>query len=122
MLTKGFKDEEQRKINQVLQSALDLDFIPDYVEHEHRLDILFQQIFDLNLVDIIHYSDLQLIRFLQEHHFNFDNLEHLADLFLKIYQFNKESIYKDRAKFLYTYIQQENDTFSLGISEKLNRL
>lgn len=122
MLTKGFKDEEQRKINQLLQAALDWDFVPDELENDPEWDALFQQIFNSDLSDIIHYSDDRLLSLLQEHHFNFDNLEHLADLFLKCYQCNGKSIYKNRAKFLYTHIQQENDTFSLRIHEKLNHL
>lgn len=124
MLTKGFKDEEQRKINQVINAGLQLEFIPEDLKSKVHLDELLKQLCGLGLQELIALDEKEQIALLQEKHFNFENIELLGDLLLqsKSLDSTREERVKETVRGLFQFVQRESETYSYSLSSKLEKL
>ncbi len=126
MLTKGFKNEEQKKLDQILHAGLQLAFVPEtwHLEAKRKLDELLQNAAHITLVTLIRFPANQLITHVKSLNFSLSNLEHLADLLVKVSAVEPEhqSNLTHKALAIYKYAQEENKTFSWGIAQKIRAL
>lgn len=126
MLTKGLRNEEQEKLNQILHIALQLGFVTELwdLEAKKQMDQILRQTTQLSLPDIATWKEEDLIEQLKALNFNFSNIEQLADLLLKTSEvepgFKMELSQKSLA--LYQYVQRNSQTFSFGILQKIENL
>lgn len=124
MLTKGFKDEEQKKLNQQFNAGLQLEFVPDLWQQEERrkLDAILQKTLDATLDDIETSSTKDLLKRLKTQKLNFSNYESFADLLVKTIPVEEKyrSNLAEKAVAIYETAQQESSTFSFGLIQKIN--
>lgn len=125
MLTKGFQDEQQKKLDQILKSGFKLEFVPDGWDGNQRqkLDNIIQKGIDISLDQIIRFTPGKLLETLKAKGFNFSNYENLADLLLKTAPLEKEdqSNLAQKALAIYEYTQEESQTFSFGLMQKMDK-
>ncbi|MTH17930.1 hypothetical protein [Flavobacterium sp. LC2016-01] len=122
MLNKGLRDEEKIRIDNVLKTLRTLVFVP------YPLSILQQSEIEnqlkevgLNIQSLIDYSNEDLIAFLIQLSFDWEQLEQFADIlveFSKTENFN----FENKALAVYQYIQAESKVFSFGINTKIASL
>ncbi|WP_373057303.1 hypothetical protein [Zunongwangia sp. H14] len=125
MLRKGFKDEEERKLNEVLEDLLEWEMVPDLWEKEQRkkLNNRLKEKFDLELLRLENSAPREVLTMLQEKDFHPSNYEKMGDLFLKMAEVEPvelESSLAQKAIALYEYSQQESKTFSFSLIQKIN--
>lgn len=119
MLNKGLRDEESIRIDNVLKTLRALDFVPQPLTNDAKLDIENQlEEFGLNIQTLVDYQNEELITLLVRCHLDFNQLEQFADFlidFSKVENYN----FEDKALAIYQYIQQESKDFSFGINTKI---
>lgn len=123
MLTKGFKDEEQKKLDQLFNTGLQLEFVPDLWKSEQRrkVDNILQKTVNATLDDIENLSTEDMLQRLKAQNLNFSNYEHFADLLMKIIpveESHRPSLARN-AVTVYEAAQQESKTFSFGLIQKI---
>jgi hypothetical protein len=109
-LTKGLRDEENERIDNLLKQLLSLVLIP-----ENTAPISFSEVLGqlaLSMDDIKQSSSGSLTAHLNKLHFDWANMEQFADLLVKL---SKPKTAID----IYEYIQQQSQTFSFGIFNKI---
>jgi|SRR5699024_4807105 len=124
MLTKGFKDQERKKLDQILQAGFRLEFVPEIWQQEERqhLDQIFKQALDTSLNEIETISTQQMLAKFKELKLSFSNLEHLADLLVKTIPVepDRKGELARKAVAIYEFAQKDSQTFSLGLQEKID--
>jgi len=125
MLSKGLRDEENQKINELVGRLIDLEFVPEFYETEQRSKangLLFEHL-GFKISDLESWSSEELLVKLKELDFDFSNLEEFGDFLLKIIPFEDgqhESHLAASAVAIFEYIQEESKTFSFNIIQKIN--
>ena len=119
MLTKGLRDEENERINNVLKQLISLTFIPE----DWNLNDLDNQLKNLALTmeDVLKFSSEEMIQHLEKLHFDWANAELFADFLVQISNNYREEKAKLRMKAIavYDYVQRESKTFSFDIFNKI---
>lgn len=119
MLNKGLRDEESIRIDNVLKTLRALDFVPQPLTNDAKLDIENQlKEFGFSIQKLVDYQNEELITLLVRCHLDFNQLEQFADFlidFSKVENYN----FEDKALAIYQYIQQESKVFSFGINTKI---
>lgn len=123
MLTSRFKSEEQKRLDQVLQTSLLLEFVPDQWDGNQRrqLDNVFLKTIDLSVEILIKLTPGQLIDRVNDSALSADNIEGLADLLLKAAaaEHPDRPQLAERAKAIYANIQSHSKTFSMSMVQKI---
>ena len=126
MLSKGLKDEENQKINELVGRLIDLEFVPEFYEREQRSKVnglLFEQL-GFKISDLEIWSSEELLVKLKELNFDYSNLEQFGDFLLKIIPFEDEQHESHLAKStiaIYELAQKESKTYSFSLIQKLNQ-
>ena len=126
MLSKGLKDEENQKINELVGKLIDLEFVPEFYESEQRSKVnglLFEQL-GFKISDLETWSSEDLLIKLKQLNFDFSNYEQFGDFLLKIIPFEDEQYESHLAKSaiaVFETTQIESKTFSFSLMEKLNQ-
>ena len=126
MLSKGLKDEENQKVNELIGKLMELEFVPDFWEIEQRKkvdDLLFDNL-GISFADLETWSSEDLLKQLKQLNFDFSNLEQFGDFLLKILPLedvDHESHLAQRAIAVFNKAQIESKTFSFGLIQKLNQ-
>lgn len=120
MLTKGLRDEENERINNVLKQLISLTFIPE----DWNLNDLDNQLKNLALTmeDVLKFSSEEIIQHLEKLHFDWANAELFADFLIQIsnnYEEEKAHL-RLKAIAVYDYVQRESKTFSFDIFNKIS--
>jgi hypothetical protein len=119
MLNKGLRDQESIRIDNILELLHSLTFVPKFWNLEDLL-YLENELKDLgmNVESLNNFREQELIIHLQRLHFDWKHFELFADFLVA---FSKESQFDftSKAIAIYSYIQQESKTFSLGIFNKI---
>jgi hypothetical protein len=113
-LSLGLRDEENERINNILKKLMELVYVPDgwlLPESERLLADL-----GLSKENLAMMSNEDFNSHLVKFHFDFDNMEKLADLLATIPEL------KDKALSAYNFIQVESKVFSFEIFAKINAL
>lgn len=125
MLSKGLKDEENQKINELIGRLINLEFVPEFYETQKRSKangLLFEQL-GFKISDLKSWSSDEVLQKLKELHFDFANLEQFGDFLLKIIPLEEEqqqSHLATHAVAIFEYIQIESKTFSFSSIQKIN--
>ncbi len=126
MLSKGLKDEENQKVNELIGKLMELEFVPDFWENEQRKkvnELLFSTL-GFTITDLETWTSAELLIKLKQLNFDFTNLEEFGDFLLKIIPFEDEQYESHLAKStiaIYETAQIESKTFSFGLIQKLNQ-
>ncbi len=126
MLSKGLRDEENQKINELVGRLIDLEFVPEFYESEQRSKVnglLFEQL-GFKFSDLETWPAEDLLVKLKKLNFDFLNLEQFGDFLLNIIPFEGEqhaSHLAASAVAIFEYIQKESKTFSFSIIQKINQ-
>lgn len=120
MLTKGLRDEENERINNVFKQLISLTYIPE----DWNLTDLDKQLKYLALTfeDVLKFSSEEVIQHLEKLHFDWQNAELFADFLVQIsnnYEVEKVQM-RAKAITVYEYIQTESKTFSFDIFNKIS--
>lgn len=123
MLTKGFKNEEQKKLDQLLNAGLQLAFVPESwkLKEKQQFDELLLRTAEVSLEDITRLPTKEFIEILKKHRFSFSNLERFADLLMNTLPVEPENRIEiaRKAEAIYEFAQEESKTYSLGLIQKL---
>lgn len=115
----GLRDKDNEKINAVLKQLVAITHVPenwneiDVEEHLQNIELTMQSLLAL--------STDNLLKHLAEYHFDFENLELLADWLSALYKKQGFDL-KDKAIAIYNFIQRESKMFSFEIAGKVNYL
>lgn len=125
MLTKGIRNQDQEKLDQIIEAGLQIEFAPDLWKTEQRqnIDQIFQQATGLRLAEIESLPNEEWLNQLREQRLDFTNAEKIGDLMLKIIPQlpeDKGRAIATKAVMLYEQTQKEHKIFSLGLSNKIN--
>ena len=120
MLTKGLRDEENERINNVLKQLTALTFVPEGWDNADA-DILLQKL-GLSLDTLITISNDELNQYLERYHFDWANMELFADVLGGFSAKAGLEGLKPKAIALYHFIQQESKMFSFEIMGKIGAL
>lgn len=120
MLTKGLRDEENERINNVFKKLISLTYIPE----DWNLNDLDNQLkyLALTMDDVLKFSSEETIQHLEKLHFDWANAELFADFLVQIsnnYGEEKAQL-RTKAITVYDYIQRESKTFSFDIFNKIS--
>lgn len=122
MLTKGLRDEENERINNVLKQLIALTFVPE----DWNLNDLDSQLkyLALTMEDVMKFSSEEIIQHLQKLHFDWTNAELFADFLIQISNNFEDEKTQLRVKAIavYEYVQRESKTFSFDIFSKITLL
>jgi hypothetical protein len=116
MLTKGLRDEENERINNILKKLMELVYIPENLKPV-AADALLAQL-GLSAESLAGMSAEALTQHLGKMHFDWANMELLADVLAAWPQ----KAFTDKAMAVYSYVQHESKMFSLDIFNKINTL
>lgn len=120
MLTKGLRDEENERINNVLKQLISLTYIPE----DWNLNDFGNQLKNLALTmdDVLKFSSEEIIQHSEKLHFDWANAELFADLLVQISDNYEEEKAQLRLKAIavYEYVQRESKTFSFDIFNKIS--
>ncbi len=119
MLTKGLRDEENERINNILKQLISLVYVPEnwnldeLEKHLNYLALTFE-----NLLD---FSSADLIAHLEKFHFDWANAEQFADFIILLADRKEEEStqLREKAVTIYEYIQKESKIFSFEIFNKI---
>ena len=126
MLSKGLKDEENQKVNELIGKLMELEFVPEFWENEQRKkvnELLFYNL-GFTIADLETWTSEELVIKLKQLSFDFTNLEQFGDLLLKIIPFeavDHESHLAKSTIAVFETAQIESKTFSFGLIQKLNQ-
>ena len=118
-LSKGLRDEENQRINNILKKLHEFVFVPDFTisnTDEHLKSL------GLNLKTLLDFTSEELINHLDKFHFDWENTEAFADFLILLSNRTGETKLKEKALILYNYTQSESKTFSLEIFNKIASL
>lgn len=120
MLTKGLRDEENERINNVLKQLVALTFVP---ENWNEVDAATQlQKLGLSLEVLKTISIQELTDYLLRYHMDWANMELFADVVASLSAKARLELLKEKAVGVYNFIQQESKMFSFEIMGKVNAL
>jgi hypothetical protein len=120
MLTKGLRDEENERINDVLKQLMALTFVPEG-RNNADADVLLQKI-GLSLDALVTITNGELTQYLERYHFDFANMELFADVVARFSAKAGLEVLKPKAVAVYNFIQQESKMFSFEIMGKIAAL
>lgn len=113
-LSLGLRDEENERINNILNKLTELTFVPDgWLSND--LESLLTQL-GLSTESLKTMTGNELNEHVTKMHFDWANMERLADM-LAI-----NPAFKEKALSLYSFIQTESKMFSFDIFNKINAL
>lgn len=120
MLTKGLRDEENERINNVLKQLISLTYIPE----DWNLNDLDNQLkyLALTMENVIKFSSEEMIQHLEKLHFDWPNAEMFADFLVQVstnYEEEKAQL-RVKAVAVYEFVQKESKTFSFDIFNKIS--
>lgn len=125
MLSKGFRDQEQEKLNEIVNSGLQLEYQPDVWEQEQRasVDEILQEVIGFSLSEVEKIPTDVLHERLRERNFQLDTYEKLGDLLQKVLPLEPKEAQADlveKVVFIYETAQEESKTFSFGLIQKID--
>lgn len=113
-LSLGLRDEENERINNVLNKLTELTFVPDgWLSND--IESLLAQL-GLSMESLEAMTGNELSEHVTKMHFDWANMEGLADMLAA------NPLFKEKAKSLYNFIQTESKMFSFEIFNKINAL
>ena len=115
----GMRDEENEKINAVLNQLIALTLVPEDW-NEISIEEHFQYL-GLTMQSLMALSTENLLQHLQDHHFDYSNMEQFADLLAVLHKKHGFAL-KKKAIAVYNFTQQESKMFSFEIIGKINGL
>ncbi|MEC4112686.1 hypothetical protein [Myroides pelagicus] len=119
MLNKGVRSEEDRRIESIVLKLSSIGFVP---EQEACLAVLDEELkkIGLSYEHLLITDGTVLAEHLYRFNFNWGYMEQFADILVKWSV--SEPSFKDKAKALYAFIQNESKSFSFDIMTKISRL
>ncbi|MDI1254778.1 MAG: hypothetical protein PSV16_01650 [Flavobacterium sp.] len=116
-LTKGLRDEENERINNILERLIGLDYVPENGNSELN-ELLKGLALDAEM--LLNFSDEAIIVHLEKLHFDFANAEQFADFLINLSGKIPENkhVLSEKALAVYNYIQSESKAFSFAIFNK----
>ncbi len=120
MLTSGRQSEEEQRLNAVLQKLSGITFVPDGTTLSN-IETLFTQL-EIPFHELATTDSSILHQKLNDAHWSWQQMEQLADIFVKYSNTVNHEHFKEKAKKLYQYIQITSQTFSFDIHNKMNQL
>ena len=120
MLTKGLRDEENERINNVLKQLTALTFVPNNWNESNAAQLL--QKLGLSLDVLVTMSTQELNEYLLKYHMDWANMELFADIVASLSAKAGLEPLKEKAVALYNFIQQESKMFSFELMGKINAL
>jgi len=119
MLSKGLRDEESIRIDNVLKTLLSIVFVPKMLTKEDTINIENQLgSLGLTIQNLTDFNQTDLIEHLVKCHLNWAHLEQFAD-FLLLLSDKIEGDFSEKAIEIYNHIQKESKTFSFEIYNKI---
>ena len=119
MLSKGLRDQESQRIDNILKRLMSVVFVPKFwnLEDLNQMDEQLKD-FGLTVESLVKIESNDLIVLLDQLHLDWNQKEPFAD-FLVI--FSKENTFNltEKAIVIYNHIQMESKNFSFGISNKI---
>lgn len=124
MLSKGLKDEENERLSRILESLLNIEFVPDLWKKEQRqeVDKQLETAYLLSIKFITETNVDILLEKLHTQNLSFENYEQLGDLLLKIIEVESKENQSELAEktiAIYEYAQLESKTFSFDLIQKI---
>jgi len=120
MLTKGLRDEENERINNVLKQLTALTFVPEGWKNADA-DVLLQKL-GLSIEALTKIDANELNHYLVRFHLDWANMEQFADVLARLSASAGLEGFKAKAVALYNFIQQESKMMSFGIMGKISKL
>ncbi|KGO85679.1 hypothetical protein Q765_14740 [Flavobacterium rivuli WB 3.3-2 = DSM 21788] len=120
MLTKGLRDEENERINNVLKQLTALTFVPEGWSNADA-DVLLQKL-GLSIEALTKIDANELNHYLVRFHLDWANMEQFADVLARLSANAGLDGFKAKAVALYNFIQQESKMMSFGIMGKISAL
>ncbi len=115
MMTRGLRDQENTRINNILQRVMSMTGGPDSALNDELkgLAITVEVLESMSAVDIWDH--------LQRMHSDAENSELFADFLVQKgnLSLGDKNSYHEKAKMIYRQIQKESNVFSLSIQNKL---
>ncbi|MHC5354912.1 hypothetical protein ACYSNX_12235 [Myroides sp. LJL115] len=118
MLNKSTKSEEQKRIEAIVEKLSSLGFEPESLTFKQQLNQVVAAI-GLEYDMLYAMQPSVLVEHLHKFHFGWDQMEAFADILMQ-WQI-QDNNFKDKAKYLYQYIQDNSKVFSFEIMTKLTR-
>jgi hypothetical protein len=116
----GFRDEENERINNVLKQLTALALVPeDWIEKD--FDAQLQKL-TLSLETLSSISAEELVKYLNNYHFDYANMEQFADVLATLSKRAGYEGLEQNAVMIYTFIQQDSKQFSFTLFSKINNL
>lgn len=113
-LSLGLRDEENERINNILNKLTELVFVPDgWLNND--IESLLSQL-GLSVESLKAMTGNELNEHVTKMHFDWANMERLADMLAV------NPSFKEKALSLYSFIQTESKMFSFDIFNKINAL
>jgi len=118
MLTKGLRDEENERINNILKKLITLVYVPENWNETSLEDQLKE--LGLSFQSLLSFDSDELVLHLQKFHFDWSNSEQFADFLVSLSLKKEENRANLAVKSIavYDYIQKESKTFSFEIFNK----
>lgn len=113
-LSLGLRDEENERINNILNKLTELVFVPDGWLNNDIESLLMQ--LGLSVESLKTMMGNELNEHLTKMHFDWANMERLADMLAA------NPAFKEKSVSLYNFIQTESKMFSFDIFNKINAL
>ena len=126
MLSKGLKDEENQKVNELIGKLMELEFVPEFWKKDQRKkanELLFYRL-GFTIADLENWTSEELLIKLKQLNFDFSNLEQFGDFLLRIIPLEDVDHEPHLAKStiaIFETAQIESKTFSFGLIQKLNQ-
>lgn len=113
-LSLGLRDEENERINNILNKLTELVFVPDGWLNNDIESLLMQ--LGLSVESLKTMMENELNEHVTKMHFDWANMERLADMLAA------NPAFKEKSVSLYNFIQSESKMFSFDIFNKINAL
>lgn len=113
-LSLGLRDEENERINNILNTLMELAFVPEGWLKDEAGSLLTQLGLSYESLDVMTGDELNA--HVTKLHFDFANMERLADMLAT------NPAFKTKAIALYNFTQAESKMFSFDIFNKINAL
>ncbi|MHC5201996.1 hypothetical protein [Myroides sp. LJL119] len=119
MLNKTTKSEQERRLDAIVASLITIDFIPGLNENK---DLINQELTKIGLqTEILEKMDAtELKDHLVKFQLGWNHMEVFADFLVKYS--SPKLCFKNKAKYIYEYIQSNSKAFSFEIMNKLAQL
>lgn len=113
-LSLGLRDEENERINNILNKLMELTFVPDGWFSADAQSLLMQMGLSYESLDAM--TGEELNQHVTKMHFDWANMERLADML------GTNHVFRTKTVSLYNFIQAESKMFSFDIFNKINAL